>query len=73
MNLNDQELAIDAGKNYRIPGIPQKDFFLWIVHFKDEFQISRILLRPINRAGLLVEAACIKPTITSYSRHEGAK
>ena len=27
MNLNDQELAIDAGRNYRIPGISQKDFF----------------------------------------------
>ena len=39
----------------------------------NEFRISRILLRPINRAGLLVEAACIKPIITSYSRHEGAK
>lgn len=32
MNLNDQELAIDAGRNYRIPGISQKDLFFSIVH-----------------------------------------
>lgn len=61
MNLNDQELAIDMVSNSRIYGIPHKDFFLWIVHFKNEFQISRILLRPINRAEVIVKAASKKP------------
>lgn len=64
MNLNDQELAIDTVSHYRIRRIPHKDFFLWIVdfiHFKYEFQISRILLRPIKRAEVIVKAASKKP------------
>jgi len=29
MNLNDQEFEIDTVRNYRIYGIPQKDFFFF--------------------------------------------
>ena len=64
LNHNEQELTIGNVSKYRIHVIPQKDFFLWIVdfiHFKYEFQISRILLRPINRAEVIVKAANRKP------------
>lgn len=30
MNLNDQEFEIDTVRNYRIYGIPQKDFFFFM-------------------------------------------
>lgn len=58
MNLNDQELEINTVRNYRIYELPQKDFFFYELF---EFQISRILFKPINRAEVIVKAASRKP------------
>lgn len=60
-NLNDHEFAIHLVSNYRIHGITHKDFLLWIKFNKYEFQISRTLLRPINRAEVIVKAVSKKP------------
>jgi hypothetical protein len=56
MNLNDQEFTIDAGRNYNLESHRNIDFFSF-----NEFKKSSILLRPINGAGVIVEAASRKP------------
>ena len=58
MNLNDQELAIDTVSNYKYTEVRGKISFYELCN---EFQISRILLRPINRAEAIVKAASRKP------------
>lgn len=58
MNLNDQELAIDAVSNYKYTEVCAKISFYELCN---EFQISRILLRPINRAEVIVKAVSRKP------------
>lgn len=58
MNLNDQELAIDTVSNYKYTEVRGKISFYELCN---EFQISRILLRPINRAEVIVKAVSRKP------------
>lgn len=53
--MNPQELEMDTIRNSRISRI-SKNFQLSIFN-----QISRILLRPINRAEVTVKAASKKP------------
>lgn len=58
MNLNDQELAMDTVSNYKYIEVRGKISFYELCN---EFQISRILLRPINRAEVIVKAVSRKP------------
>lgn len=60
MNLNDQELAIDTVSNYKYTEVRGKISF-YEYELCNEFQISRILLRPINRAEVIVKAVSRKP------------
>lgn len=58
MNLNDQELAIDTVSNYKYTEVRGN---ISSYELCNEFQIRRILLRPINRAEVIVKAVSRKP------------